>query len=205
MSVAIRAPAAWFGPGRLVRFAAVVVDAGVVTFAGKRLEAPRADDVIELDGFLMPAVADRHVHIRLSDPAAVLMGGVAAVRDLAWPPDEIFALAEASEMPGFNGPLVRAAGPMLTGPGGYPTTDRWAPPGTGRELRGVEDAERAVRELADRGASVIKVSLNAEAGPTPTDASISSLPTSTTTTTRSTATRAATLSPTPPTPRGSPR
>ena len=82
----------------------------------------------------MPAVADRHVHIELSDPAAVLAGGVTAVRDLAWPPERIFALADASEMPSFDGPLIKAAGPMLTAPGGYPTQDSWAPAGTGREL-----------------------------------------------------------------------
>ena len=175
MSVAVVAPVAWFGPGALVRYAAVVAEAGLVTFAGKRLEAPPADDVIDAGGFLMPAVADRHVHIRLSDPAAVVLGGVAAVRDLAWPANEILALAEASELPSFNGPLIRAAGPMLTGPGGYPTTDRWAPAGTGREIHGADDAERAVRDLADGGASVIKVSLNSEAGPTPTDAELATI------------------------------
>ena len=174
-SVKIVAPVAWLGSGRLVRYAAVVADAGVVTFAGKRLEAPPADDAIDIGGFLMPAVADRHVHIRLSDPAAVLMGGVAAVRDLGWPADDILALAQASELPSFNGPLVRAAGPMLTGPGGYPTTDRWAPPGTGREIHGTEEAAGAVDDLADRGASVIKVSLNAESGPTPTDAELATI------------------------------
>lgn len=175
MSVVLLAPLAWTGPGGLVPNAAVVLDAGVVTFAGPAADAPAADDRAIVDGFLMPAVADRHVHIRLSDPAAVLMGGVAAVRDLAWPADEIFPLAEASEMPSFNGPLIRAAGPMLTGPGGYPTTDRWAPPLTGRELHGAEDAANAVRLLADRGAAAIKVSLNADAGPTPTDAELATL------------------------------
>lgn len=175
MSLQVRAPLAWFGPGRLVRYAAVVVEGGAVTFAGKRLEAPPADEHLQVDGFLMPAVADRHVHIRLSDPGAVLLGGVAAVRDLAWPPDDIFPLAEASELPSFHGPLIRAAGPMLTGPGGYPTTDRWAPPLTGRELHGPEDAANAVGLLADRGASAIKVSLNAEAGPTPTDAEVATI------------------------------
>jgi imidazolonepropionase-like amidohydrolase len=120
----------------------------------------------------MPAVADRHVHVRLSDEAAVLLGGVAAVRDLAWAPNEIFALAEASELPSFNGPLIRAAGPMLTGVGGYPTRAGWAPPLAARELHGPEDAANAVRLLAERGAAAIKVSLNAEAGPTPTDAEL---------------------------------
>ena len=56
--------------------------------------------------------------------------------------------------------------------GGYPTADRWAPAGTGRELHGPEDAAAAVRDLAARGATAIKVSLNAEAGPTPSDADI---------------------------------
>jgi imidazolonepropionase-like amidohydrolase len=120
----------------------------------------------------MPGAADRHVHIGLADPGAVLLGGVTAVRDLAWPPEVIFPLADASELSTFNGPLIRAAGPMITAPGGYPTADRWAPPGTGLEIRGAEEAATAVEVLADRGAAAIKVSLNAEAGPTPTDAEL---------------------------------
>jgi imidazolonepropionase-like amidohydrolase len=128
-----------------------------------------------MDGFLMPAVADRHVHIGLADPGAVLLGGVTAVRDLAWPAADIFPMAQASELPTFNGPLIRAAGPMLTGPGGYPTADRWAPPGTGRELQGPDDAASVVEELATAGAAAIKVSLNADAGPTPTDAELAAV------------------------------
>lgn len=174
-SLKVKAPLAWFGPGRVVRHAAVVAEGGVITFAGPSAGSPPAEERLEVDGFLMPAVADRHVHVRLADPGAILLGGVAAVRDLAWPPDEIFALADASELPSFNGPLIRAAGPMLTGRGGYPTTDRWAPPGTGLELDGPEHAARAVHELAARGAAVIKVSLNADAGATPTDAELASI------------------------------
>jgi imidazolonepropionase-like amidohydrolase len=78
-------------------------------------------------------------------------------------------------MPSFDGPLIRAAGPMLTAPGGYPTRDGWAPPGTGRELTSVEGATRAVEELARLGAAAIKVSLNAEAGPTPSDAQLAAI------------------------------
>ncbi|MGZ8606605.1 MAG: amidohydrolase family protein [Actinomycetota bacterium] len=171
----LRAPLAWFGPGRLVRHAAVVCDAGRIVFAGPSAGSPDADERIDVDGFLMPTVADRHVHVRLSDPAAVLHGGVAAVRDLAWPPEDIFPLADASELPSFNGPLIRAAGAMLTGRGGYPTADAWAPPGTGRELDGPEDARRAVAHLAGLGAAAIKVSLNSEAGPTPTDVELAAI------------------------------
>lgn len=118
----------------------------------------------------MPGVVDRHVHIALSDPGAVVAAGVTAVRDLGWPPDEIFSSADASEGPSFDGPLIRAVGPMITCPGGYPTRSGWAPPGTGLEVRGPEEAASAVRDVLGRSSvAVIKVSLNAEAGPTLTD------------------------------------
>jgi imidazolonepropionase-like amidohydrolase len=169
MSLSIRAPLAWLGPGRLTPGVQVDCEHGIVAAVGDVHPVPDGTDLIETDGFLMPAGADRHVHIELSDPASVLRGGVTAVRDLAWPAERIFPLADASETPSFHGPLIRAAGPMLTGRGGYPTGDAWAPDGTGRELRGAEDAASAVRELHGRGAAAIKVSLNVESGPTPLD------------------------------------
>ncbi len=153
----------------------MVCEGSRIAWVGSARLAPKADRELDVDGFLMPAAADRHVHIGLADPGAVLLGGVAAVRDLAWPPDVIFPLADASELPTFTGPLIRAAGPMLTGPGGYPTSDRWAPPGTGLELKGADEAAKAVGVLADRGAAAIKVSLNAEAGPTPTDGELAAI------------------------------
>jgi imidazolonepropionase-like amidohydrolase len=175
MTLKVTAPLAWFGKGELVKAAAVVVRGGRVRFAGAQAEAPRADETIRTDGFLMPAVVDRHVHVRLSDPASVLLGGVTAVRDLAWDPDEIFSLAGASELPTFTGPLIRAVGPMVTAPGGYPVGAGWAPDGAIRELRGPEDATAAVAELAARGAAAIKVALNAEVGPTPSDQELAAL------------------------------
>lgn len=174
-SLKVKAPVAWLGPGRTLRHAAVVADRGTVAYVGPSAAAPTADETVEVDGFLMPAVADRHVHIGLADPGAVLLGGVTAVRDMAWPPDEIFALADASELPTFTGPLIRAVGPMLTAPGGYPTADRWAPDGTGYELVGADHAAWAVGEFAARGATAIKVSLNAVAGPTPSDAELAAI------------------------------
>jgi len=175
MSLAIEVPLAWLGAGSLLHDAAVVCDGGRVTFAGSRSSRPRADEVLQLDGFLMPGVADRHVHIRLSDPGAVLLGGVTAVRDLGWVPEEIFALANASELPSFTGPLIRAAGPMLTARHGYPASATWAPAGLGRELDGPEDAAAAVDELADGGAAAIKVALNSDHGPTPSDAVLATI------------------------------
>ena len=151
--LSVRATAAWLGPGELIQDAQIVCEGGLVTYAGAATSIESAGQELRVDGFVMPAVADRHVHIELSNPAAVLRGGVTAVRDLAWPPERIFSLADASEMPSFDGPLIRAAGPMLTAPGGYPTQDAWAPPGTGRELtsvRGCDDGRRRARE-ARRG------------------------------------------------------
>lgn len=145
---------------------------GVIQEVGRVRPVPEDVEFLVADGFLMPAAADRHVHVSLSDPVAVLRRGVTAVRDLAWPPDQVFPLADASELPSFNGPLVRAVGPMLTAPGGYPTAAGWAPPGTGREVESPTDAAGAVRELVERGAAAIKVSLNAEAGPPLGDAEL---------------------------------
>ena len=179
---------AWLGPGRLVEDAVVVMDGGRVAFAGSgrdlgvRLAGehgpetlagdpapPEAEEEIRLDGFLMPGVVDRHVHIGLSDPGAVVSGGVTAVRDLAWPAEVIFSLTEASESPSFQGPLIRCSGPMITCPGGYPTRAGWAPPGTGIEVRGPAEAAQAAQDLLHRGAAVLKVALNADAGPTLSD------------------------------------
>ncbi len=157
--------------------AAVVIERGLVTYAGPATSAAEPVDgqLLEVDGFLMPAVADRHVHIGLADPAAVLLRGVTAVRDCGWPSDIIFPLADASEMPTYNGPLIRAVGPMLTAPGGYPTRDRWAPPGTGLEVHDPEEARYAAELLVARGAAAIKVSLNAVAGPTVSDAELGAI------------------------------
>src|SRR5207253_4201168 len=163
-TISIRAPVAWLGPGRLVREAAVVASGAEVVYAGSVWGARPADEELQLDGFLLPGYADRHVHIGLSDPVQVVHGGVTAARDLAWPAEDIFPLAEASELPSFRGPLIRAAGPMLTAPGGYPQGQSWAPTGTALVVRGADDATKAVGQLADRGATAIKVSLNEDAG-----------------------------------------
>jgi imidazolonepropionase-like amidohydrolase len=171
----VRAPLGWLGPGQLVENVSVVVDGGLIVHAGPSRHAPPSEVTVPVDGVVLPAAADRHVHIGLADAGAVLLGGVTAVRDMAWPPEEIFPLADASEGPNFNGPLVRAAGPMLTAPGGYPTKSRWAPAGTGLEIRGAEEAVAAVDDLATRGAAHVKVSLNAEAGPTPTDEELAAI------------------------------
>ena len=147
----------------------------MISAVGRVHPVPDDVEVVAVAGIVMPSAADRHVHIELSDPAAVLAGGVTAVRDLAWPADRIFPLADLSELPTFEGPLVRAAGPMLTVRDGYPTRAAWAPPGTGHVIAGPDDAVAAVRELSRSGATAIKVSLNAEAGPVVSDGELAAI------------------------------
>ncbi len=153
---------------------AVVMDGVRVLFAGPAAERPdRTDDEQSFDGFLMPGVVDRHVHIGLSDPRAVLAGGVTAVRDLGWPPDDILFMAEQSESPSFDGPLIRAVGPIVTCRGGYPSNAGWAPNGTASEVAGPEEAAEVVRQmLVASGLPVVKIALNSEAGPTLSDAEL---------------------------------
>jgi imidazolonepropionase-like amidohydrolase len=168
----ISAPLAWLGPGGLVEDALVLSEGGRIVYAGEASAdqpLPEPDEEIDVDGFLMPGVVDRHVHIGLSDPAIVVRGGVTAVRDLGWPADAILSLAEASETSSFNGPLIRAAGPIITCLGGYPTRAGWGPDGTGIEVQGPEEAASVARDLVARGAAVLKVALNADAGPTLSD------------------------------------
>jgi imidazolonepropionase-like amidohydrolase len=162
--------------GSRIVFAGTGADTAVVADDDGRSESLKGgpvyagvDQDVRVDGFLMPGVVDRHVHLGLSDPAAVVQAGVTAVRDLAWPAEDVFSMVEASEGPSFNGPLVRAAGPMITCPGGYPSRAGWAPKGTGLEVHGGDEAAAAARDLVARGAAVLKVALNADAGPTLSD------------------------------------
>jgi imidazolonepropionase-like amidohydrolase len=174
-SLAISAPMAWLGPRRIVADVVVVCRGGVIERVTIGEAPPSEIELLATNGFLVPAGADRHVHVELSDPVAMVRRGVTAVRDLAWPADRIFPLAEASEAPGFEGPFIRAVGPMVTAPGGYPSRARWAPTGTAEEVADPEAATATVDGLIERGAAAIKVSMNADEGPTPSDAVLSAL------------------------------
>jgi imidazolonepropionase-like amidohydrolase len=125
---------------------------------------------------LLPGFVDAHVHLDFYPPATVLRGGVTTVRDLGWPPARLKALRRDAERSPTASPRLLAAGPIITSPGGYPSPAAWAPPGTAREVDGTEQAVAAVAELADGGASVIKVALDPTRGapalPAPTLAAV---------------------------------
>lgn len=67
-------------------------------------------------------------------------------------------------------PVIEYAGAFLTAPGGYPSDRSWAPDGSVREVPDAASAAAAVDEAAAAGASLIKVTLNSEAGPVLDDA-----------------------------------
>ncbi|MBU4465097.1 MAG: hypothetical protein KKH75_04535, partial [Actinobacteria bacterium] len=106
-------------------------------------------------GTLLPPLTDHHVHLHLIDERPLATHGIAAVLDLGGFPDDL-----ARRGPD-RVPHARYAGAFLTAPGGYPSGRTWAPPATVREVEPGADAAAAVAAQAGRGASVIKVCLNA--------------------------------------------
>ncbi|GAA1797543.1 hypothetical protein [Agromyces neolithicus] len=120
-------------------------------------------------GTMLPPLIDHHVHLMIIGVDALAETGLAGAVDLGSPLDVVSA---GRRRDGF--PRIDYAGNFLTARGGYPAGRPWASPGSVREL----DAERAdrraalpraaetaVREQQAFGASVIKVALNADAGP----------------------------------------
>lgn len=117
-------------------------------------------------GVALPRFIDHHVHLHLIDEQLLASGGIAAVVDLGGDPVEL------ARRPPDGIPRVAYAGAFLTAAGGYPSGRTWAPGAIVREVTdasphpGVRGgAATAVDEQATFGASVIKVALNAEAGP----------------------------------------
>ncbi|MFG6492854.1 hypothetical protein [Microbacterium sp. P03] len=117
-------------------------------------------------GVALPPFTDHHVHLHLIDERALATHGIAGVVDLGGDPDSL-ARRSATGLP-----RVSFAGAFLAAPGGYPVGRSWAPATITREVRSASrapgdhaGAATAVDEQAECGASVIKVALNADAGP----------------------------------------
>jgi imidazolonepropionase-like amidohydrolase len=163
---------AWLGTGQLIDDPAVVIQGSRMIYVGPAGAAPPAEQDIAGDWFLMPGVVDHHVHLGLSEPRAILHGGVTAVRDLGWRPQDIFPVVDISEGTDFEGPSVSAVGPMITAVGGYPSRAEWAPDGAAVEVAGADEAADAVIRIAADDPVAIKVALNSDAGPTLTDAEL---------------------------------
>ena len=153
--------------------------------------APLADGVV-IGGF-----TDHHVHLQLVDHASLAGSRLGRVIDLGGNPEVLTSYAgsprfvslrslndrketlrslseRAPATQARRGELRRAsvefAGAFLTPPGGYPSDRSWAPTGSFREIADEADAATAVAEMADAGATRIKVASNSTAGPVFADA-----------------------------------
>lgn len=111
-----------------------------------------------LDGVVIGGFTDHHVHLQLVDHALLAGSRLGRVVDLGG----ALRLAPLAQEPGV---AVEFAGAFLTAPGGYPSDRSWAPPGSWREIADDADALAAVTEMADAGATRIKVTSNSNAGP----------------------------------------
>jgi len=118
------------------------------------------------DGVALAPFTDHHIHVHLIDEHGLPAGGVAAALDLGGDP------AVLARRPQGVMPHLAYAGAFLTVPGGYPSRRPWAPPEVVRVVASASPApgtpggaRTAVDEMADAGASVIKVALNSDAGP----------------------------------------
>ncbi|TFD32075.1 amidohydrolase family protein [Cryobacterium cryoconiti] len=129
--------------------------------------ADGADGLTVLPGFL-----DAHVHFALIDPAPLTARGIARVLDLGgWTPEApesrespSSAVADVGDA-GAGLPEAVFARQFLAAPGGYPSERSWAPEGSVRFVARATDAAAAVDDQLGLGASVIKVTLNSDAGP----------------------------------------
>ncbi|MEV7608416.1 hydrolase [Microbacterium sp. NPDC089320] len=153
---------------------------GIIDLDGERMllrDAPPAADLPRLDGVIIGGFTDHHVHLQLVDHLLLQESTLGRVVDLGATPSVVAALSaklgearNASADPPPHAVIVDFAGAFLTPVGGYPSDRDWAPAGSFREIASAEAAHAAVTEMADAGASCIKVASNATAGPVFDDA-----------------------------------
>lgn len=149
---------------------AAPIQDGVVLIRGDRIEAvglpeevsipPRARVLDAAGGTVMPGLFNAHIHHGAFPEvrAQFLAQGVTSVCDLGAPGDEYLGYRETT----YQGhPVSRGfyAGPFLAPPGGYPDGVHGTH-GYNREVVGVEEAREGVREVAELGASFVKIALD---------------------------------------------
>ena len=109
---------------------------------------------------LLPAFADHHVHLGLVDPSGLAASGIGRVVDLGWS-DAVVGLAAAAPVacstPAGSSPLPAATRAPADG----------RPRGGTSEVAEPSQADGAVSAQVALGASVIKATLNRDAGPVP--------------------------------------
>jgi imidazolonepropionase-like amidohydrolase len=122
------------------------------------------------DAWIGPGVVDAHVHLGFGGSAGsggsggfgdiddCLRRGLVGVRDLGAPPDLARSWRTGHRSPVGLRPLVTAAGPIVTAPGGYPSRT-WGADGYSAFVRSPGEARHVVQRLAADGADLVKVAL----------------------------------------------
>ncbi|MDQ1712915.1 MAG: hypothetical protein QOE45_2365 [Frankiaceae bacterium] len=142
----------------------LVGDDGLVGYVGPARETDGARVVT--GAWIGPGIVDAHVHLAFGTPEQMLAGGVVAVRDLGAP------AADARRWRDPVGPpVVAVAGPLLTGPGGYPSRS-WGAGGFAAFVDSPDRARAIVRDLAADGVDLVKVALEPNGGAVPSLAEV---------------------------------
>ncbi len=147
-------------------------------------DEPPPPGVPRHEGVVIGGFTDHHVHLQLIDASLLDGSRLGRVVDLGANPAVLASYAadhnsgtplpepaetRRSALPSHGSPewrtRVEFAGAFLTPVGGYPSDRSWAPAGSVREIATAADAASAVSEMADAGASCIKVASNSTAGP----------------------------------------
>ncbi|MCU0290463.1 MAG: amidohydrolase family protein [Thermoanaerobaculaceae bacterium] len=142
-----------------LRDAVVVVEGGLIQFAGSRdqIVIPPRAVVLDVTGStILPGFINAHVHCRyqVDRLRAWAQAGVTTVRDLGGP-RTYDLVARQNGDPQLA--RVVAAGPFITVPGGYPIVP-WGSTNA-VTVRTPDEARSAVAQLAGEGAGVIKIAL----------------------------------------------
>ncbi|WP_455905464.1 hydrolase [Microbacterium sp.] len=138
-----------------------MIDGRMLLRPGSPASDLRLSDLPRLDGVIVGGFTDHHVHLQLVDHALLHDSTLGRVIDLGGNPAAVAALSEGAA----RFVAVEFAGAFLTPVGGYPSDRDWAPAGSFREIADTAAATAAVAEMADAGASCIKVANNSTAGP----------------------------------------
>jgi hypothetical protein len=160
---------AWFGDWRgpsLLR-----LEGGRLSYAGPASAGSGTDlpDDLGVPGHVRGAVlapfTDSHVHVGLVDAATLRRNGIGRVVDLGWDPAVAEAWPARGSDPESDWPEVSIVGGLHGAPGGYPLRSGWAPPEAAVPIARAEDAADAAARAGRAGASLLKITLNTDAGP----------------------------------------
>ncbi len=144
-----------------IKDAVLVIQGERIVAVGPRssINIPESAKIIDVQGATMlPGFFNAHVHGAYNEEklAAWAKEGVTTVRDLGarqWPPSK--TLLDRIEQDNRYARLI-SGGIFITPPDGYPIAVFG---GIGKTISATEEAPRAVNEMLDQGADVIKISM----------------------------------------------